>query len=124
MDWLVRRSTQPVIVVEAIKLLELTLAGGCDSIWVTYTPPEIQLTRLMVNRKMSEAEARQRIAAQPPQEQKLAAANVVIRNDSSFEEAWRQVNALLEAGGPQRHRRRPGCRHPPAASHAAGRTIS
>ena len=92
-DWLVRRSSQPVVVVEAIKLLESSLAGGSDSIWVTYAPPEIQLTRLMVNRKMSEAEARQRIASQPPQEQKLAAANVVIRNDSSFEEAWKQVNA-------------------------------
>ncbi len=92
-EWLLRRSTQPVIVIEAIKLLESSLARSCDSIWVTYTPPEIQLTRLMVNRKMSEAEARQRIAAQPPQEQKLAAANVVIRNDSSFEEGWRQVAA-------------------------------
>jgi dephospho-CoA kinase len=90
-DWLVRRSTQPVIVVEAIKLLESSLAKSCDSIWVTYTPPEIQLSRLMVNRKMSEAEARQRIAAQPPQEQKLAAANMVIRNDASFEETWKQV---------------------------------
>ena len=60
---------------------------------MTYTPPEIQLARLMVNRKMSEAEARQRIAAQPPQEQKLAAANMVIRNDSSFEETWKQVTA-------------------------------
>jgi dephospho-CoA kinase len=87
----VRRSTQPVIVVEAIKLLESSLAKSCDSIWVTYTPPEIQLSRLMVNRKMSEAEARQRIAAQPPQEQKLAAANMVIRNDASFEETWKQV---------------------------------
>ena len=92
-DWLIRRSTQPVIVVEAIKLLELSLSRGCDSIWVTYTPPEIQLARLMVNRKMSEAEARQRIAAQPPQEQKLAAANMVIRNDSSFEETWKRVTA-------------------------------
>jgi len=91
-DWLVRRSTQPVVVVEAIKLLESSLASGCDSIWVTYAPPEVQLTRLMVNRKMSEAEARQRIASQPPQEQKLTAAGVVIRNDSTFEEAWKQVN--------------------------------
>ncbi len=91
-DWLIKRSTQAVIVVEAIKLLESSLAKGCDSIWVTYTPPEIQLARLMSNRKMSESEARQRITAQPPQEQKLAVANVVIRNDSSFEETWRQVN--------------------------------
>lgn len=92
-DWLVRRSTQPVIVIEAIKLLESGLHKTSDSIWVTYTPPEIQLARLMGNRKMSEAAARQRIAAQPPQEQKLAAANAIIRNDGSFEATWRQVSS-------------------------------
>lgn len=95
-DWLVKRSPQKVIVVEAIKLLESTLAKNSDSIWVTYTPPELQLSRLMTNRKMSETEARQRITAQPPQEQKMAAANVVIRNDSSFEETWRQVNVAWQ----------------------------
>jgi len=92
-DWLVQRASQRVIVIEAIKLLESGLASTCDSVWVTYTPPEIQLARLMANRKMTESEARQRIAAQPPQEQKLAAADVVIRNDATFEETWKQVQA-------------------------------
>jgi len=92
-DWLVQRASQKVIVIEAIKLLESGLASTCDSIWVTYTPPEIQLARLMANRKMTESEARQRIAAQPPQEQKLAVADVVIRNDATFEETWKQVQA-------------------------------
>jgi dephospho-CoA kinase len=91
-DWLVRRSTQTVIVIEAIKLIESNIHKTCNSIWVTYTPPEIQLARLMQYRRMSETEARQRVAAQPPQEQKIGAANVVIRNDSSFEETWKQVN--------------------------------
>lgn len=91
-DWLARRSPQQVIVIEAIKLIEASIGKACDSIWVTYTPPEIQLARLMTQRKMSEAEARQRITSQPPQEQKLAAATVVIRNDSTFEAAWKQVS--------------------------------
>ena len=92
MNWLIKRATQPVIVVEAIKLLEGSLAKTCDSIWVTYAPPEVQLDRLMRNRKMTEGEARQRIIAQPSQEEKIAQADIVIRNDNSFEQAWKQVN--------------------------------
>jgi dephospho-CoA kinase len=92
MNWLIKRATQTVIVVEAIKLLEGSLAKTCDSIWVTYSPPEVQLARLVRNRRMSENDARQRIAAQPPQEEKVAQADVVIRNDGSFEHAWKQVS--------------------------------
>jgi dephospho-CoA kinase len=91
-DILVRRSTQSVVVVEAIKLLESPLRQSCDSIWVTYSPPEIQLGRLIQKRKMNEDAARQRINAQDPQEHKTAVANIVIRNDSSYEDTWKQVS--------------------------------
>lgn len=90
-DLIIQRASQKVIVIEAIKLLETSIHKNCDSIWVTFAPPEIQMARLIQNRKMGENEARQRITAQPPQERKLAAANVVIRNTSSFEDTWRQV---------------------------------
>ncbi|HNT54363.1 MAG TPA: dephospho-CoA kinase, partial [Anaerolineaceae bacterium] len=90
-DFIVQHATQPVIVIEAIKLLESGMAKSCDKIVVTYAPPETQIARLTQNRHMSEAEARQRIAAQPPQEQKMAAAGVVIRNIGTFEDTWRQV---------------------------------
>lgn len=90
-DLLVRRSNHHVIVVEAIKLLESPLRQGCDAIWVTYAPAEVQLARLMHKRRMSEEVARQRIAVQPPQEDKVSAANVVIRNTGSFEDTWKQV---------------------------------
>ncbi|MEA4908753.1 MAG: dephospho-CoA kinase [Anaerolineaceae bacterium] len=90
-DILVRRSRQRVVVIEAIKLLEAGLARSCDSIWVAYTPQEIQLARLMQNRGMAESEARQRIAAQSPQEEKISSAHIVIRNVSTFADTWRQV---------------------------------
>ncbi len=91
-DLLVRNSTQPVAVIEAIKLLESGLGKKCDSIWVTYAPFELQMERLMRNRGMSEENARQRITSQPPAEQKLEAADVVIHNRSTFADTWRQVN--------------------------------
>ncbi|MCC6957424.1 MAG: dephospho-CoA kinase [Anaerolineales bacterium] len=92
-DILVRRSSHKVIVVEAIKLLESGLAELCDSIWVTYAPPQHQLARLTQKRKMSETQALQRMKAQSPQEKKIARANVVIRNEGSYENTWSQVMA-------------------------------
>ena len=90
-DLLIRRAKQSVVVIEAIKLLESDLAAGCDTIWVVDAPGELQIARLMHKRKMSEASARQRIAAQAPQALKLRAAKVVIRNNGSFENTWDQV---------------------------------
>jgi dephospho-CoA kinase len=90
---LVRRSSHKVIVIEAIKLLESGLAELCDSIWVTYAPPGQQLERLMQKRKMGETQARQRMNAQSSQEKKIARADVVIRNESSYEDTWSQVMA-------------------------------
>lgn len=92
-DILVKRSTHKVVVIEAIKLLESGLAELCDSIWVTYASAEKQLLRLTVKRNMTPSAARQRMSAQPPQEKKLSHADVVIRNESSFEDTWNQVMA-------------------------------
>jgi dephospho-CoA kinase len=92
-DVLIRRSRYKVVVIEAIKLIEGSLNNKCDTLWVTYAPPEVQLVRLMGKRGMSEAVARQRISSQPLQELKIGMANVVIRNDKSFEETWNQVLA-------------------------------
>jgi dephospho-CoA kinase len=88
---LVLRSKQRVVVIEAIKLLEGDLAHAVDTVWVVNASPEVQLKRLMDKRKMSEAEARQRIAAQAAQAEKLARANVVIDNSGSVDLTWQQV---------------------------------
>jgi dephospho-CoA kinase len=92
-DLLIRRATQSVVVIEAIKLLESDLAAGCDAIWVVDAPEELQVQRLMHKRHQSEAAARQRIAAQPPQTIKVRAAKVIVHNDGSFEHTWDQVQA-------------------------------
>ncbi len=91
-DILVRRAQQKVIVVEAIKLIEAGMHTQYDSLWVTYASPEIQLARLVKKRGLDEATARQRIIAQPPQEEKIKLARVVIKNHGSFEDTWRQVS--------------------------------
>lgn len=90
-DILVRRAPHKVIVIEAIKLLEGPLRSACDTIIVTHASTPVQLVRLINKRGMTEGAARQRITAQPPQEEKLAAADFVIKNDGTFEDTWRQV---------------------------------
>ena len=90
-DLLIKRSTQKVIVVEAIKLLEGPLKQACDTIWVTYAPKEVQISRLTRKRGMSTAVAHQRVNAQPDQSDKVKQANTVINNETSFDETWKQV---------------------------------
>jgi dephospho-CoA kinase len=90
-DVLIRRAKARVIVIEAIKLLEGPLGKACDTVWTTSAPESAQKARLMQSRNMSEKEALQRIHAQPAQEVKIAAANLVIQNAGSFEDTWKQV---------------------------------
>lgn len=94
---LISRAQQKVIVVEAIKLLEGDLGKGVDEVWVVDAAPETQIKRLIEKRKMSEAEARQRVAAQGAQADKLAKANVVIKNDGNIEDTWKQVQVAWNA---------------------------
>jgi dephospho-CoA kinase len=88
---LVSRSTQRVVVIEAIKLIEGGLADLVDAVWVVDVKPQIQYKRLIEKRKMSEADAKQRILAQGPQGEKLKRANVVIDNNGNVEDTWKQV---------------------------------
>ncbi len=90
-DVLARRATQPVVVIEAIKLLEGDLRKACDTIWVTYAPQVVQIERLTRKRGISREEALQRINAQAAQTGKIEAANVVIRNIGSYDDLWKQV---------------------------------
>lgn len=90
---------RPVAVIDAIKLLESGWKPICDAIWVVTCAPEQQLARLMRTRGMSEDEARARIAAQPPQVEKVAQATVAIDNSGSLESTRRQVAAAWSSLG-------------------------
>ena len=91
-DILVRRATQKVIVIEAIKLLESEIRSQCDTIWVTDAPQQVQVERLMRKRNMSPDEALQRVQVQSAQKEKVDAANVVVTNNGSYDDLWKQVN--------------------------------
>ncbi len=94
-DLLIRRSKASVAVIEAIKLIESGTAQDCDALWVVHAPEAVQEARLVEKRKLSPAEARQRIAAQPPQAEKRKAATLLIDNSGTFEDTWTQVQAAF-----------------------------
>ncbi len=95
----------PVIILEAIKLLEAgQLVTMCDEVWVVTSSPETQLRRLREMRQMDEAEARRRMQAQSPQAEKIKRADRVIVNDDDVEalqkqldEAWQALSEKLAA---------------------------
>lgn len=93
--WLARQQREgaAVAVIDAIKLIEAGWPERVNAVWVVSCRPEQQLERLVQLRGMSEEEARQRIAAQSPQEAKIAIADVVIDNSGSLDETRRQVLA-------------------------------
>jgi dephospho-CoA kinase len=98
----IAQATGPVVVVEAIKLIEAGMHHDCDSLWVVTAPRDLQIARLVASRGWTEAEAALRVDAQPPQARKAALADVVIVNDAGLEELHARVreafpDPMLEA---------------------------
>lgn len=101
---LIRNSTSPVVVVEAIKLLESDLRRLCRAIWVTTCSEEQQVSRLVQGRGLELDGALARIRSQPPQADKIAQADRVIDTSGSLgqteeqvEQAWRGLLELEAA---------------------------
>ena len=89
-------------IVDVPLLYETGHAGDFDRVIVTVCPPEVQIARL-VERGLPAAEARQRLAAQLPADEKASRADFVIRTDGSFDETDQQIGqvlAILESSTP------------------------
>ncbi len=89
----IERAPKYVVVIEAIKLLEGGLAEKCDAVWVVTAPEDAQMLRLVTKRKMSTQSALKRIQAQPPQQEKVARADVVIDNSGNLLKTWNAVQS-------------------------------
>jgi dephospho-CoA kinase len=81
-------------VVDVPLLYETAHERDFDRVIVTACSVEQQVQRLL-DRGMSELEARRRLSAQLPTEEKAARADYVIRTDGSLEETDRQVKQIL-----------------------------
>lgn len=86
-------SAAPVVVLDAIRLIEGGLYKRCDAVWVVICERPLQLARLMSSRAMTEAQAELRVASQRPVAEKLAHATAVIDNNGSLDELAAQIDA-------------------------------
>jgi dephospho-CoA kinase len=101
----VAASTAPLVVIEAIKLLEAGLARSlCDQVWVALCTRRQQYARLKASRGMSADEVRRRLARQMPPAQMAAQAHRIIRTDGTTAEtaqtvlaAWAELGLPLPA---------------------------
>ena len=84
----------PFAIADIPLLYEVNRDRDFESVIVVATRPEIQLRRVMDRDRLSEAEARRRIDAQLPIDDKVERADFVIRTDGSFEDTHRQVDDL------------------------------
>jgi dephospho-CoA kinase len=80
-----------VVVHDVPLLVETGQAGSYDVVLVVQADPEVRVRRL-VQRGLSEDDARARIAAQATDEQRRAVADVVLDNDGTEEELAAQVD--------------------------------
>jgi dephospho-CoA kinase len=98
--------TDAVVVLDVPLLVE---AGGArrypmDALLVVDVDPEVAVRRLVDQRQMREEDVRARMGRQASREQRLAEADLVIRNDGSREElqaqvvdVWRSILAAASA---------------------------
>lgn len=75
-------------------LVEMGMAAACDEVVVVDVPADVQVERMVRDRGMSEDEARARIAAQSPREERLAAATCVLDNTGTVADLLTAVDAL------------------------------
>ena len=96
----IAQAAEPVVVVEAIKLIEAGMHRAYDALWVVTAPRSLQIERLVSARGLTIEAAALRVDAQPPQEEKAAVADLVIVNDGSLDAlrakvraAWTEITA-------------------------------
>jgi dephospho-CoA kinase len=88
-------ASHPIAIADIPLLFETGRERDYDVVITTACDPATQVRRLMARDSLSESEARQRLDAQLPTEEKIRRADYVIRTDGTFEETNRQVRAVL-----------------------------
>lgn len=97
-NWLAEvaaRNPDAITITDAALMIESGGFPRYDKIVVVFCAPEIQLARLMQRNNLSETEAKQRIAAQMPTNEKLTYADYSIDTSAGFESTQQQVAVLF-----------------------------
>lgn len=84
-----------IAIVDAALMIESGSYRRFDKIIVVWCDPAIQLKRLMLRDKLSEIDAKNRIAAQLPQDKKKDFADHLIDTSNGFDDTRQQTMSLL-----------------------------
>ena len=84
-------------IVDAALMIESGGYRRFDKLIVVHCRPEVQLARLMARNNLTEDEARQRISAQMPQEEKMRYADFLIDNSGDIVETRRRTEEVFQA---------------------------
>ena len=98
----IAKTRAPLVVLEAVKLVQAGLASEIDALWFITADSETRLRRLMSRSGLDKADARARIAAAPD----TVPADVVVdatidssgdldSTSSAIDEAWRAVSSAM-----------------------------
>ena len=77
------RGTDEIVILDAALIVELGLHEGLDALIVVTADEKKRIERLQRDRSMTEAQVMERMAAQRPQEDLIAAADIVVYNNGS-----------------------------------------
>ena len=95
-----RGSRPGVLIVDIPLLYENDRTGTVDNVIVVWVDTKTQLRRLVERDGLTADEARQRIAAQMPLDEKRARADMVVDNSGSRQNTRRQVEAIYRQHAP------------------------
>jgi dephospho-CoA kinase len=105
----ITRANSPLVVIEAVKLVQSGLASDVDALWFVTADPETRLRRLISRSRMDEASARARIAAVPSTVPEGVVVDAIIDNSgdlastsSAVDDAWRGIKLGPK---PEKHKR-------------------
>jgi dephospho-CoA kinase len=90
------KETDAIVVLDVPLLVEVGGGEGVDTVVVVEAPEQERISRLVRDRDMTPEDALARMATQASNEQRLALADEVIRNDGSPEQLKAEVDALWE----------------------------
>jgi dephospho-CoA kinase len=90
-----KRDPAAIVILDAALLLEVGNHGKMDKVIVVTSRAEQQLERLKDRDGMAPEDARKILASQMPQEEKLKAADYVLRNEGSLEETEKRTKEIF-----------------------------
>lgn len=88
--------TEDLFFMDIPLLIEQGYLDWFDQVWLVYVTEDIQLERLMARNALTEVQARDRLAAQMPLDEKKALVDLVINNNSKRDHLYQEIDRALE----------------------------